>query len=89
MHLANFLARPCLSAHRPHDLMVDNFDLNHPLSVGTQIHQILLLVVKSMCLNLSEHFLPKVVLVPQLMDFLEKEAGTLFKVEASIDPAIS
>ena len=49
--------------------MVDDFELNHPLSVGTYIHQILLLVVKSMRLDLSEHFLPKVILVPQLMDF--------------------
>jgi hypothetical protein len=69
LHLAHFLARPSLSAHCPHDLMVDEFDLNHLLSVGTHIHQILLLVVKSMLLNLSEHFLLKVILVPQLIYF--------------------
>ena len=69
--------------------MIDDFDLNHPHSVGTHIHQILLLVVKSVRLYLCEHFLSKVVLVAQLVDFLEKETGTLFKIEASIEPAIA
>ena len=69
--------------------MVDDFDLYHPLSVGTHIHQILLLAVKSVRLYLCEHFLSNVVLVPQLVDFLEKEARTLFKIEASIEPAIA
>ncbi len=87
LHLAYFLARPCLSAHCPHDLVIYNFDLNHPFSVGTHIHNILLLVVKSMRFYLSEHFLAKVVLVPQFMDFREKEAGALFMVEACIETA--
>ena len=69
--------------------MVDDFDLNHPLSVGTHIHQVLLLVVKSVRFDLREEFLAKVVLVSKFMDLGEKEAGTLFKVEACIEPAIA
>ena len=69
--------------------MVDDFDLNHPLSVGTHIHQVLLLVVKAVRLDLREEFLAKVVLVPKFMDLGEKEAGTLFKVKACIEPAIA
>lgn len=67
--------------------MINDFDLNHTLSVGTHVHQVLLLVVKAVRLDLRQHFLAKVVLASKLMDLGEKEAGTLFKVEAGIEPA--
>jgi len=69
--------------------MVDDFDLNHPLSIGTHINKVLFLVFESMRFDLREEFLAKVVLVSKLMDLREKEAGTLFKVEACIEPAIA
>lgn len=52
LQLTHLFARPCLYPDSPQDLMINDFDLNHTLSVGTHVHQVLLLVVKAVRLDL-------------------------------------